>query len=293
MTDSSIITIDKKRAQMRFNNAAATYDNHADLQRYVVDNLVENLDAIRISPNSILDLGAGTGYCARELTARYPKTPITLLDVSPEMLKHARNNAPRWFSRERYVCADAESIPIANASVDFIFSSLTLQWCNRLDDVFKECHRVLKPNGLLLFSSLGPDTLHEFREAWETVHPRPRFNQFIDMHDVGDALIRAGFAGPVLACDNMTINYPDVHSIVRDLRALGATNSLNSRSRGLLTPRVFNRVVDHYDKRRQDGKLPATFEVIYAHAWRPDRDTRPQDGTTVATFPFTEIGRRK
>lgn len=292
MTSDTQIIIDKAQAKRAFDKAVQTYDEHAALQRLVVDNLIENLDVITLDAREILDIGAGTGYCARALATRYRKAKINLLDISTSMLQFARAKAPRWRSRQRYVCGDAELLPIADGTVDFVFSSLAFQWCNDLDRVFEECLRVLKPNGLLLFASLGPDTLRELRNAWEKVDNAPRVNQFIDMHDVGDALIRAGFSSPVLECDMTTLTYDDVFGVMRDLRGIGAVNSLAHRRRGLSTRRSINLMAGHYEKLRVAGRLPATYEVVYAHAWRPARKTRPQDGSTVASFPFSELKRR-
>ena len=287
------IAVDKKRVRQSFNQAVATYDEHAALQRLVVDQLIDSLDIIQIAPKTILDIGAGTGYCARALDRRYPKARTILLDISHAMLAYASSKNKRWRTRQRYLCADAEVLPLANASIDFIFSSLTFQWCNELDQVFAECRRVLKPEGLLLFSSLGPDTLRELRVAWSDVDGSPHINQFIDMHDVGDALIRAGFSSPVLECDVMTVNYDDVFGVMRDLRGIGAVNNLDGRRRGLSTMNKFKRMAKGYEKHRREGKLPATYEVVYGHAWCPKPSARPQDGSTVATFPFADIQRRK
>lgn len=293
MNPDRAMLLDKRRVRRAFDSAADTYDDHAALQRLVVDNLLDSLDIIRIEPRTILDIGAGTGYCARGLTRRFRSSSVLLLDLSAPMLAAARTQAPRWRSRERYVCADGEALPLADASVDFVFSSLTFQWCNDLDALFAECHRVLKPKGLLQFSSLGPDTLCELRDAWAAVDDRPRINQFIDMHDIGDALIRAGFASPVLECDVMTVTYDDVFSVMRDLRGIGAVNSLQGRRRGLSTAALLKQMAGHYERFRSAGKLPATYEVVYAHAWRPQSGERVQDGSTVATFPFADIARRK
>jgi len=285
--------IDKQRARRAFDAAVRTYDEHAALQRLVVDQLLEGLDLIRIDPKTVLDIGAGTGYCARALALRFPRARTLLLDLSPSMLAFARSKGPRWRSRQRYICADAEALPVASGSVDFVFSSLTFQWCNDLDAVFAECRRVLKPNGLVLFSSLGPDTLRELREAWAAVDSSPRINQFIDMHDIGDALIRAGLSSPVLQCDVTTVNYDDVYGVMRDLRGIGAINSLGGRRRGLSTRSDLKRMAARYEDFRRDGKLPATYEVVYAHAWCPEHGARVQDGSTVATFPLADIGRRR
>lgn len=292
MTANPDLMVEKQFVRRASDRAVGTYDDHAALERLVVDNLLENLALIRIKPNTILDIGAGTGYCARGLVRRYPRAHTLLVDLSPLMLAYARGQRPHWRSRQRYVCADAEALPVRDSSIDFVFSSLTFQWCNDLDRVFTECHRVLKPNGLLLFSSLGPDTLYELRESWAAIDESPRINQFIDMHDVGDALIRSGFSSPVLECDPITVNYDDVNAVMRDLRGIGAVNSLRGRRRGLSTRRKLDRMAQHYEKFRCDDKLPATYEVVYAHAWRPAANSRPQDGSTVATFPLIELRRR-
>ncbi len=293
MLEDTEISIDKKRARESFDRAVETYDAHAALQRMVVDNMIDSLDIIRVAPKTILDIGAGTGYCARSLERLFPRAQTILLDLSPSMLAYASSKDNRWRKRQRYLCADAESLPIADGTIDFVFSSLTFQWCNDLDKLFAECRRILKPEGLLLFSSLGPDTLRELRGAWAAVDQSPHINQFIDMHDVGDAMIRAGFASPVLECDMTTVNYDDVFGVMRDLRGIGAVNALSGRRRGLSTPRTIKRMSAHYEAHRRDGKLPATYEIVYGHAWCPDPGSRAQDGSTVATFPFADIRKRK
>ncbi|MFT4580613.1 MAG: malonyl-CoA O-methyltransferase [Gammaproteobacteria bacterium] len=284
--------IDVRNAQRAFNIAAETYDEHAALQRAVADNLLESLDIIRISPQTILEIGAATGYCAKALAHRYPRTPTLLLDSSPAMLRHARHKLQRWRSRERYIGGDAQKLPLVSASIDFIISSMTFHWCNDLDAVFGECHRVLKPNGLLLFSSLGPDTLRELREAWSSVDSSPHVNMFIDMHDVGDALIRAGFTSPILECDKIIVNYDDVNALMCDLRHTGSSNSISGRKKNFSTRGEFTQMEEAYERFRIDTKLPATFEVVYAHGWKPERGSRAQDGSTVATFPFADLKRR-
>jgi len=292
MNDDINALIEQRHARAAFDRAAASYDEHAALQRHVVDHLAESLEVMTVTPRTLLDIGAGTGYCAQTLARHYPRTRITLADFAPAMLRAARAKAPRWRSRRNYVCAEAERLPFADRSFDLVFSSLTFQWCNDLDAVFDECARVLRPDGLFIFSSLGPDTLRELRASWATVDATPRVNRFIDMHDVGDALVRAGFSSPVLECDRITVTYPDVYAVMRDLRGIGAINTLAARRRGLSTRRELQCMAEAYESFRANGKLPATYEVVYAHAWRPQPGTRAQDGSTVATFPFADIARR-
>lgn len=292
MSNTEPYTVDTQSVRRKFANAAPRYDDFAVVQRLVGDNLLETLDVINIKPERVLDLGAGTGTAARDLVRRFPRAKITLLDIAIPMLAHAKTKAPRWRSRQDYVCADAQRLPLANNSCDLIFANLMFHWCSDLDSVFEECNRVLIPGGLMLFSSLGPDTLKELRDAWTSADAAPHVNMFIDMHDVGDALIRANFTSPVLECDNLTVNYGDVYALMRDLRGLGAVNSLTGRTKSLGSPRAFKRMIERYEVHRCEEKLPATLEVVYAHAWCAERGTRPQDGSTVATFPFSELKRR-
>jgi malonyl-CoA O-methyltransferase len=181
------------------------------------------------------------------------------------------------------VCADAERLPFADGAVDLILSNLMLQWCDP-DHAFAEFRRVLAPNGLLSFTSLGPDTLRELRSAWKAADSHTHVNQFIDMHDVGDALVRAGFASPVLDVERYTLTYLDVRRVAADLKATGARNSTMGRPRGLTGRRKLEALEVAYETFRRDGRLPATYEVVYGHAWAPVAAARrdPEDATTVS-----------
>jgi malonyl-CoA O-methyltransferase len=284
--------LDMRAVRRAFDDAASTYDLHAALQREVADRLLARLDYTTVKPSLILDLGAGTGYCTRLLEQRYPRAHIALADLAPAMLSAARGSAPRFFSKRHYVCADARALPLAPASVDLIVSSLTFQWCEDLGAVFAGCARVLRPGGLLLFSTLGPDTLHELRAAWRAVDDAPHVNRFHDMHIVGDALIHGGFSSPVMEREDLTVTYHDVLSLMRDLKGIGAHNAHQQRARALYGRRQLARLAEAYERFRRDGLLPATYETVYGHAWAPQSGTRPQDGSTVATYPISELKRR-
>ena len=178
-----------------------------------------------------------------------------------------------WLRRFARLCADAERLPLANGSADLVISNLMLQWCDP-DAVFAEFRRVLAPQGLLTFSTFGPDTLRELRRAWAEVDSHTHVHQFIDMHDIGDALVRGGFASPVLDVERYTLTYPDVRRVAADLKATGAHNATMGRARGLTGRRQFAAVETAYEALREDGRLPATYEVVFAHAWTPDTDVR-------------------
>jgi malonyl-CoA O-methyltransferase len=232
MDEGSRYQLDKRRVRERFDRAAAHYDAAAVLQREVCDRLLERLALIRLQPHCILDAGAGTGYGARGLRARYPRTRLVALDVAPAMLMRVRRHAG-WFRQPRLVAGDIESLPFRDGSFDLVFSNLTLQWCNSLDRVLWELRRVLSPGGLLLFTTFGPDTLKELRAAWGEASDDVHVNAFVDMHDIGDAMVRAGFADPVMDAERLTVTYADMHRLLRDLKAVGAANATVGRPRGI------------------------------------------------------------
>ncbi|MEM7467434.1 MAG: methyltransferase domain-containing protein, partial [Pseudomonadota bacterium] len=169
---------------------------------------------------------------------------------------------------------------------------LCFQWCSDLDQLFAECRRVLAPNGLFIFSSLGPDTLRELKAAYQSCDDSPHVHDFIDMHDVGDALIRAGFAAPVLQTDHITMSYQKLNQLFKDLRGIGATNKSPNRKRSISAKAVYKSVEQYYERLRSNELLPATYEVVYAHAFSPTGRDPVQDGSSVVSFPLSELKRR-
>jgi malonyl-CoA O-methyltransferase len=265
-----------------FDRAANTYDAAAVLHAEVRENLLERLQLTLLEPRVVLDAGAGTGHASRALKRRYPKALVVALDSSRRMLAAAARQRS-WLRPFQRVCADAELLPLADGSIDLIVSNLLLHWCNP-DAVFAEFRRVLRSGGLLSFSAFGPDTLRELRTAWGQVDSRSHVHQFIDMHDLGDALVRGGFASPVLDVERFTLKYLDVRSVAADLKATGAHNATSGRTRGLTSPRKFAAMQAAYERFRQDGRLPATFEVVFAHAWISAQSARrgAADATSVS-----------
>ena len=274
--------LDTSRVRRSFDRAAAGYDAAAVLQAEVRGNLLARLDLMALTPKVVVDAGAGTGHAARALKRRYPKALVVATDLAPRMLR-AAGRQQSWLRPFARVCADAERLPFADASVDLVLSNLMLQWCNP-DAVFAEFRRVLAPHGLLSFTTLGPDTLRELRGAWAAVDSRTHVNQFIDMHDIGDALVRGGFASPVLDVERYTLSYSDVRRVAADLKATGATNATHGRPKGLTGRRGFAALQAAYEAFRQDGRLPATYEVVFGHAWTPETGPRRagHDGSTVS-----------
>jgi malonyl-CoA O-methyltransferase len=256
-----------------FNRASRRYDADAVLQADVRETLLARLALARLEPATILDAGAGTGHASKALRRRYPKARVIALDIAAGMLKQAARQQSlfRKFDRIR---ADAAKLPFADGSVDLIFSNLMLQWCDP-DAVLTEFRRVLSPGGCLTLTSYGPDTLRELRSAWAAVDDRPHVNLFIDMHDLGDALVRAGFAAPVLDVERYTLNYADVPALIRDLKSIGANTLLPAGGRGLTGRGKFSAMQSAYEPFRKDGRLPASYEVVFANAWAPSRTARP------------------
>lgn len=290
-TDQPAWMLDKARARAAFERAAATYDQAAVLQREVAGRLLERLDLIRLRPTRIVDVGCGTGYCTRALARRYRGAEVVGIDIAHAMLRRARGAGPWWQrvlgARTRYACGDAECLPVADAAVDMVISNLMLQWCDPAR-VFAEFHRVLRPGGVLMFTSFGPDTLTELRAAWRAADAGIHVHAFVDMHDVGDALLRAGLAEPVMDVERLTLTYADAIEVMRDLKHIGAHNTAHGRARGLTGKRQLARVREAYAARASDGRVPATFEVVYGHAWAPPQVAPARDAGVV---PLASIGR--
>jgi malonyl-CoA O-methyltransferase len=269
-----IFALDRRAVVRAFDRASSSYDAAATLQERVRRELLLRLDELPVQPLRILDLGAGTGLGARALKLRYPKAAVVAADIAPGMLAQARGQS-RWLRRFERVRADAYTLPFIEGAFDLVFSNLMLQWCDDLDAVFGEIARVLKPGGLLLFSTFGPDTLAELRASWERAgDARNHVNHFFDAHALGSALMHAQLAEPVLDVDRIVVEYDDVMSLMRELKAIGAHNVTVGRARGLTGPRRLSAMTREYETLRQAGKLPATWEVIHASAWGAVRRER-------------------
>jgi len=278
--------LEKRAIRRSFDRAATRYDESAVLQREVGARLLEHLDPIRIDPALVIDLGCGTGASFEGLGDRFPRAALVGVDLAPSMLEQASRRAPWWKralgAKPRLVCADAERLPFAAGSAQLVFSNLALQWC-RPELVFAEASRVLAPGGLLLFSTFGPDTLRELRESFRAADAGPHVHTFIDMHDLGDALVHAGMSDPVMEMDIITVEYETVEAVARDLKAIGAHNANAQRARGLAGRERWKRMAAHYETLRRRGALPATHEIIYGHAWKvPPR--KLADGRQVIDF---------
>lgn len=296
-----IYSIDKSRVRDSFDRAAETYDAAAVLQKFVRTEMLSRLDLVTMQPTHILDAGCGTGHASAALMKKYPKAKLVSLDLALGMLKKTQsvntslaNRIKRVFgqAQQNLLCADIEQLPLADASVDMIFSNLAIQWCNDLDASFAGMHRVLRTDGLLTFSTLGPDTLKELRAASKTDSERVSVSRFFDMHDIGDALVRAGFSAPVLDVERVVLTYEDPVDVMRDLKAIGAHNAADGRGRGLQGRDFLKKIIVNYEQFRREGKLPATFEVVYGHAWKPASRPKTKIDLEAGFAPVTFHGKK-
>jgi malonyl-CoA O-methyltransferase len=286
--------LDPRHVRHAFGRAAATYEANAVLQAEVGTRLLERLDGVELRPDRVLDAGSGPGRGTAALRLRFPDAHVVALDIALPMLRAAATHAgePPAFSR---VGGDVQALPFADGAFDLVHSNLCLQWCDDPGLAIAELARVLRPGGLLLFTTFGPATLHELRSAFAAADATPHVGRFVDMHDIGDALLTTGFRDPVLERDDFTLTYADALTLMRELRAIGATNADAKRQRTLTGKAHLMRVVDAYETFRVDGLLPATYEVVYAQAFAPaPGQPRRTPGGEIASFPIERLrGRRR
>jgi len=290
--------LDPQRVRRAFERAAPTYDAAAVLQREIGQRMAERLDLIKLKPAAILDAGCGTGEALGELHARYPAALLIGLDVAHAMTVAARQRATAQrslFDRllaslarsgadvPRLMCGDVGRLPLKAACVDLVWSNLTLQWVNDLARAFAEFHRALSVGGLLMFTTFGPDTLRELRTAFASADRATHTSRFVDMHDIGDMLVHAGFADPVMDMEMVTLTYGDATTMMRELKAMGAHNATAGRPRGMMGRDRWARMLAALEAFRRDGRLPATFEVVYGHAWKPEPRVT-EDGRAIVRF---------
>ena len=284
--------LDRAGVRRAFDRASPGYDAAAVLQARVRTELLKRLDLVPLAPRVILDLGAGTGAGARELKRRYRRASVVALDLSSGMLRQARRHS-RPFARFARVCGDALRLPLKSASVDLVFSNLMLQWCDDLEAAVAEIRRVLRPDGFFSFTTFGPDTLTELRAAWSAADAEPHVNLFLDMHDIGTVLMRAGLTEPVLDVERTSVTYADVRALVRELKAIGAHNVAQARARGLTGKLKWQAMTAAYESFRTGAGLPASYEVVYGAAWGGLGRRLSPLHAAEAHVAVSDIGRRR
>jgi malonyl-CoA O-methyltransferase len=272
--DAPRTDLDGIQARRAFERAAATCTGVAAVSREIEERMAEKLDYLKVAPGSILDAGAGAG--ASPLRRRFPRTQLIAVDLSAGMLR-ASSSERSLVDRvrdlatgrgTRSICADFSQLPLRAATVGMVWSNLALAWAQDPLRALREFHRVLAPGGALMFSTYGPDTLSELRNAFTAADDYQHVHAFVDMHDLGDMLVAAGFDAPVMEMERLEVTYSDVEALARELKLSGQTCASRVRRRSLMTPRAWRRMRDAYEKLRARGRLPATVEVVYGHAWR-------------------------
>lgn len=286
--------VDRRQVGRRFSRVAVDYPQGDFFAREIDRRMQERLDYVRIEPKRVLDLGCSRSASLPALTARYPQAQQIGLDISPAMLLEDHRVRPAW---QRWLglggnaplrlAADATRLPLLSRSTDLIWSNLLLHWLDDPLPALAEAHRVLDVGGLLMFSTLGPDTLKELRASFADGYAHTQ--RFIDMHDLGDMLSSCGFADPVMDMEVLTLTYDDFDGLLRELRAAGSSCAMKSRRHSLTGQQAWIKARAVYEALRSNGKLPATFEIVYGHAWKV-APKKTEDGRSVIRF---ETSRKK
>jgi malonyl-CoA O-methyltransferase len=273
--------------QRRFDRAAPRFDGADFVHATTRKGLLQRLAPIAIEASKVVDLGSATGSALQPLRQKFRKAHIIATDLSGDMLAQAGGKLG-WFSGTSLLQADARALPFADQSIDVVFSNLMLPWLDDPAAGFTEMARVLRRDGLFIFATLGPDSLNGLRHAWHSVDDRPHVNRFLDMHDIGDAAVRAGLRDPVLDVDRLTVTYADSKALFQDLTATGGRNSLLHRDRSLAAARRFQAMTEHLEQQRQDGLLSVELELVFGHCW----GSGALKAAAEVFVPATRIGRR-
>lgn len=280
--------VEQRQVRRNFARAATTYDEVAVLQREVGSRMLERLDYVRIEPQRVLDLGCGTGASLTALQERYPRASLIGVDISEPMLRaaQAKSSRLRWLlpflrGSRPLLAADAACLPLAPQSVGLLWSNLMLHWLDDPLPVFREAHRLLEVEGLLMFSTFGPDTLKELRASFSDGYLHTQ--RFTDMHDYGDMLVECGFADPVMDAEVLTMTYASLDDLLTDLRRSGSTCAMRARRHGLTGRSTWAEARAAYARLARAGRLPATVEVVYGHAWKA-QPKKTTDGRAIVRF---------
>jgi malonyl-CoA O-methyltransferase len=276
--------LDQTQLRTAIGKVAASYDDADFFCAEARARLLERLELVTLVPRQLLELGAGTGKARSQLATIYPDARLLQLDWSLAMLR--QSDTPH----EQIICADSHRLPLADASVDIVVSNMMLPECSQPEAIFAEARRVLRPPGLFLFNTLGPDSFKQLRRAWAKVDNSAHVHVFADMHNVGDALVKAGFREPVLDVEMLTVTYAEIDGLIRDLRGVAGTNFRQERRRGLTTPRMWNNMLAALERSRDpEGRLPVGMEIVTGQAWvgEPDAGVHMEDGE--ARFPVSRL----
>ena len=277
MSPSGEFRLDRAAVRRSFGRASAQYHEAARLQSAIGAELLERLQYFPLEPRVIIDLGAGTGRGAAALRARFPKAQVIAVDLAFPMVQEARRRQ-RFWRRYDCICADGCALPFAAQSIDLVYCNLMLQWCAEPAKLFEQLQRVLRPGGLLLFSSFGPATLQELRSAWASVDTLGHVSAFTDMPQLGEALMKAGLSEPVMDREVQRRHYADVYALMNELRTIGARHAAADRRRSLTGPHRLRAMAAAYERLRDAAGLPASWEIICGAAFAGE--VKPDSGDT-------------
>lgn len=294
MSSTPRFRLDRRAIERSFNRASGQYAAVARLQAQVGSELLERLQFFRLEPRVIVDLGCGVGGTATLLRRRFPRARVIAIDSALLMTREARRHQ-RFWRRFDCVCADACALPLGDQSIDLVYSNLMLQWCDDPATLFAQVQRALRPGGLMLFSTFGPDTLHELRTAWASVDAESHVSAFADMPQLGAAMSGSGLSEPVMDRELRRVHYSDVRALMSELRAIGARHAASDRRRTLTGPARMQSMIEHYESLRTSSGIPASWEIIYgagfAGAPRPGTDGRAGGEFAVAVGSIRSRGR--
>ena len=277
--------------QRAYAKAADGYADHAEVGNILFQRMLQRLDTLAIKPQRILDLGCGLASNHAALKKRPGTTDVIGVDVSHDMLCAAVSTDRSWLPgrRKKVLVADAALLPLADNSVNLVLCNQVLPWCSQPARVFNEIYRVLAPGCAVFWSSVGPDTLREYRQCWQHIDDAEHVFGLLDMHDLGDDMLAAGFDAPVMDRENLTIKYPSMRALVRELRGSGAVNVAPGRRRGLMSPAASEKLLN-----ATPGPVEITLELVQGHGWKPDSDAgKGRNNNPSGEFTFSLEQMRK
>lgn len=275
------------------NQASLQFKTADVLHKEIAFRLIERLDLFKIKPKTILNIGARTGDESHQLAKYYPRARIIGIDIADKMLKTAASQK-KWLSKEAFICADTDYLPLKDESVDFIFSNLALHWHDSLALTFKEWFRVLKKDGVILFSTFGPDTLKELKHSWESIDTFNHVNSFLDMHDIGDLLLHTNFTDPVMDMDYLTLTYPTLDKLLSELKAVGSCNLSENKQTCLTGKHAIKKLEKAYHPfLTQSQYYPLTVEIVYGHAWKLSTMKKQVSQHDEVRIPVSQLKTRR
>ena len=275
----------------QFLKAQASFDSHAAVFQAISERLLERLELLAVKPERVLDLGCRSGYQLQALAGHYPRATIFGADPAPGQPAKLPRSWPGWLRKpalagrpavDQRIACDPHHLPFASGSFDLVISNLLMPWCEAPHRVFAEVSRVLGEGGAYMFTSAGPDTLIEYRKAWASVDSHLHSFGLLDMHDLGDAMMKSGFAAPVLDRENITVDYPDIESLQAELRNLGAANIAGGRRPGLMAEGAAKQLAQASPGRSEQARFPVTLELVQGHGWKGELKSGTNDAGEIS-----------